>query len=274
MSVRVWLGALISSALINGSTLADDVTTALRSLPTPPAIDGLIAFPLQKAGRATYLAIVTREAERAGLPAAIADAVAEVESGYRAEAFGRVGEVGLMQIRPQTAALLGYLGPVAGLFEPETNIHFGIKYLAQAWRLARGDLCRTLMKYRAGHGEERMTALSVNYCRRAREHLASIGTPAPQKGERAISASLTVAASQLPIPRTTRHIAEAPTRAAATGASTYFREVRVARTQARSGKATRTAADSARFWRAHEARIRELTRRARIAVRITAQSRS
>jgi flagellar hook-length control protein FliK len=33
------------------------------------------------------------------------------------------------------------------------------------------------MKYRAGHGEERMTPLSVEYCRRVRTHLAAIGSP-------------------------------------------------------------------------------------------------
>jgi len=31
------------------------------------------------------------------------------------------------------------------------------------------------MKYRAGHGSETMSALSVEYCRRARLHLASVG---------------------------------------------------------------------------------------------------
>src|SRR5258708_33764607 len=33
------------------------------------------------------------------------------------------------------------------------------------------------MKYRAGHGEEVMTKLSVNYCNRARNHLAGLGSP-------------------------------------------------------------------------------------------------
>jgi hypothetical protein len=31
------------------------------------------------------------------------------------------------------------------------------------------------MKYRAGHGEDRMTPLSLEYCRRAREHLSVQG---------------------------------------------------------------------------------------------------
>jgi hypothetical protein len=42
------------------------------------------------------------------------------------------------------------------------------------------------MKYRAGHGEERMTPLSVEYCRRVRTHLAAIGSPVG-KGDDALS---------------------------------------------------------------------------------------
>src|SRR5215218_10773755 len=88
-----------------------------------------------------------------------------------------MGEVGLMQIRPRTAALLGYDGKAADLFVPETNVRLGVAYLARAWQLAKGDVCRALMKYRAGWGEERMTPLSVEYCRRARGHLAALGSP-------------------------------------------------------------------------------------------------
>jgi hypothetical protein len=82
-----------------------------------------------------------------------------------------------MQIRPETAALLGYKGTVSALFEPETNVYYSVAYLAGAWRRANGDLCRALMKYRAGHGEERMSAFSIEYCRRARSYLASTGSP-------------------------------------------------------------------------------------------------
>jgi len=82
-----------------------------------------------------------------------------------------------MQIRPETAAMLGFSGGVTDLFEPETNIRYGVRYLARAWQLAQGDVCRTLMKYRAGWGNETMTPLSVEYCRRAKGHLAAIGSP-------------------------------------------------------------------------------------------------
>jgi hypothetical protein len=144
----------------------------------PPEIDGLIGLPQTfSKGRSQFLTVMTKKAEEAGLPPAIADAVIRVESSFNPYAVGGVGEVGLMQVRPETAAMLGYKGGVTGLFEPETNIHYGITYLARAWELAKGDVCRALMKYRAGWGEERMSPLSVEYCRRARGHLAAIGSP-------------------------------------------------------------------------------------------------
>jgi len=152
-------------------------------VPLPPPIEpptaemfAPAAAPLPR-GRSLYLERVRAEAERNGLPFAVADAVATVESAYNPNAVGGVGEIGLMQVRPTTAAMLGYRGPAAGLFDPDVNVRYGVLYLAQAWRLTDGDLCETLMKYRAGHGETRMSALSVQYCVRARLHLASIGSP-------------------------------------------------------------------------------------------------
>lgn len=133
--------------------------------------------------RSLYFDIIKREATARGLPADIADAVVRIESGYDPSAVGAVGEVGLMQVRPATAAMLGFQGSNAELAEPEMNIRYGVAYLAKAWRLAEGDLCRALMKYRAGHGEETMTPLSVEYCRRAKVHLAALGWSPTEKAD-------------------------------------------------------------------------------------------
>ena len=147
-------------------------------LPFPPEVGDLIGLRQTYAkGRNAHLALVRREAERYRLPPELADAVAQIESSYNPQASGALGEVGLMQIRPETAALLGYRGTASGLFEPETNVYYSVAYLAGAWRRANGDLCRALMKYRAGHSEERMSAFSIEYCRRARSYLASTGSP-------------------------------------------------------------------------------------------------
>jgi soluble lytic murein transglycosylase-like protein len=99
-----------------------------------------------------------------------------VESDFRADTVGAAGEIGLMQVLPATARLLGFMGSDRELAEPATNIRLGVTYLARAWRLAEGDLCRALMKYRASHGEDQMTPLSLEYCRRVREHLNLLET--------------------------------------------------------------------------------------------------
>lgn len=118
---------------------------------------------------------VMEAARSAGMPPELADAVTIVESNYNVRAIGGVGEVGLMQLLPSTARMLGFSGTLTELAEPDNNIRYGVRYLSQAWRLAGGDICTTVMKYRAGHGESRFSHRSVAYCIRVRTHLASIG---------------------------------------------------------------------------------------------------
>ncbi len=141
-----------------------------QSAPSTPSID-------RNRRIAVYRSIASAEAERRGLPPALADAVMRVESNYNPAARGKDGEYGVMQVMPPTARMLGHTGPVEQLAAPEVNIPLGVRYLADAWRLAKGDICTAVMKYRAGHGETRFSVLSVRYCERVRQHLASIGYP-------------------------------------------------------------------------------------------------
>lgn len=122
-----------------------------------------------------YRALAEQEARRAGLPAEVADAVMAVESGYDPSQIGSSGEIGLMQVMPSTAQMLGFVGSASELAVPETNIRYGVKYLAGAWRLSGGDLCTATMKYRAGHGETRFSQRSVAYCLAVREKLIARG---------------------------------------------------------------------------------------------------
>jgi hypothetical protein len=156
----------------------------LASLALPPdlapittsAILATASLPRALKDRSTYLPAITEVAAANGVPPALVDAVVRIESRYDPTAVGSIGEIGLMQVRPKTAALLGFEGSSAELAEPQTNLRYGAGYLAKAWRLADGNLCRALMKYRAGHGSDRMSTLSIEYCRRARQHLAAVGT--------------------------------------------------------------------------------------------------
>jgi hypothetical protein len=160
-----------------------DVDWRLASLPLPPDLEPIATSAILEIAsssralkdRSTYLPAIAEEAVASGVPPALVDAVVRIESRYDPTAVGSIGEIGLMQVRPKTAALLGFQGTSAELAEPRTNLRYGVGYLAKAWRLAGGDLCRALMKYRAGHGSDHMSALSIEYCRRARQHLAAVG---------------------------------------------------------------------------------------------------
>ena len=89
--------------------------------------------------------MVRTEAVARGMPPELADAVARVESAYRPKAVGDVGEIGLMQVLPSTARMLGFTGTNAELADPATNIRYGVTYLAEAWRRGGEDICTATM---------------------------------------------------------------------------------------------------------------------------------
>ena len=121
----------------------------------------------------TLTTLVDREARANGVPVALARAVVRIESNWKPNVTGRAGEVGLMQIKHQTARGVGYKGSRAKLYEPATNIRWGMRYLAGAYRLAGGDTCGTVMRYQGGHGAKRMSSAARSYCSKARTIMAS-----------------------------------------------------------------------------------------------------
>ena len=140
------------------------------------AVPAHAAMPGVDGDRQFFISQVMQEAATVGVPPELADAVAMVETGYRPDARGSSGEVGIMQILPNTAAALGFRGSLGELFEPSVNIHLAVQYLARAWALSDGNVCRALMKYRAGLGEEVMSALSAQYCARVIAWLMGTGS--------------------------------------------------------------------------------------------------
>lgn len=114
--------------------------------------------------QACFHCLLRRKSSKYGVPFRLARAVVEVESNYRRDAVGGVGEIGLMQIRPQTARWLGFGGEDEELFNPPKNLEYGVKYLGKAWQLGEGSLCRVILKYNAGHNAKRMNPMSKQYC--------------------------------------------------------------------------------------------------------------
>jgi len=119
--------------------------------------------------------LIRKEAARHGLPAELVHAVVRVESNYNPKARGRAGEIGLMQIKPRTARGEGFKGSARALYDPATNLKYGMRYLAGAHKRAGGDLCGTILRYNAGHYAKRMNPVSRRYCAKVKRILADAG---------------------------------------------------------------------------------------------------
>ncbi len=123
------------------------------------------------ARRRTYLPVIRRYARAYGIPVKLADTVVRVESSYNPRAKGKDGEVGLMQVLPATARQIGYRGSWRGLFNPVTNIKYGMLYLSKAYKLARGNVCGTAMRYNGGLARTTSNRMTRRYCQRIMAHM-------------------------------------------------------------------------------------------------------
>ena len=101
--------------------------------------------------RASYDKLVATHAKANNVPEALVHRVIVRESKYQADLVGRGGTIGLMQIKLSTARGLGYTGDAEGLRDPATNLLYGIKYLAGAWRAAENDHARAMRLYASGY---------------------------------------------------------------------------------------------------------------------------
>ena len=102
-------------------------------------------------GPSEYEALVATHAQANGVPPALVHRVILRESRYQPHLVGRCGCIGLMQIKLATARGLGYSGDAAGLRDPNTNLTYGVKYLAGAYRAAHGDHARAMHYYASGY---------------------------------------------------------------------------------------------------------------------------
>jgi soluble lytic murein transglycosylase-like protein len=108
------------------------------------------AMPAAASDRATIDALVAQHAKAHGVPEALVHRVIQRESSYNPRASSR-GNLGLMQIRYDTARGMGYTGPASGLLDANTNLTYAVPYLANAFRVADGSPDRAVSLYAGGY---------------------------------------------------------------------------------------------------------------------------
>jgi len=93
-----------------------------------------------------YQREIAEASARYSVPARLIRAVIVAESGFDHRAVSRTGACGLMQLMPETAALLGVSDP----FDPRQNIHAGTRHLRAMMARFRSDLPLAIAAYNAG----------------------------------------------------------------------------------------------------------------------------
>ncbi|MBH0238741.1 lytic transglycosylase domain-containing protein [Methylobrevis albus] len=94
--------------------------------------------------------LIAAYADEHDVPEALVRRVVKRESNFNPAAYNS-GNWGLMQIRHGTAKAMGYRGPAKGLLDAETNLAYAVKYLAGAYKVARGNADRAVRLYASGY---------------------------------------------------------------------------------------------------------------------------
>lgn len=93
-----------------------------------------------------YSREIAEASTRYAVPERLVWAVIRVESGFDHRAVSRKGARGLMQLMPETAAILG----VRDTFNPRENIHGGVRHLRGLMERFRHNLLHAIAAYNAG----------------------------------------------------------------------------------------------------------------------------
>ncbi|WP_274426631.1 lytic transglycosylase domain-containing protein [Chelativorans sp. YIM 93263] len=95
-------------------------------------------------------ALIAKYARHYEVPERLVRRVVDRESDFNPAARNKI-YWGLMQIRHDTAQIMGYRGPASGLLDAETNLKYAVKYLRGAYITAGGNEDRAVRHYASGY---------------------------------------------------------------------------------------------------------------------------
>ena len=133
------------------------------------------------AGEAELRPLISQHATANGVPEDLVHRIIRRESNYNPRAVGTGGALGLMQIKAATARGMGYTGAPNGLLDADTNLTYAVRYLANAYRVARGNHDRAVGLYAGGYyyaaKRQGMTSVLVQQ-RGSAPQVAAVAAPA------------------------------------------------------------------------------------------------
>ncbi|WP_158811550.1 hypothetical protein [Beijerinckia sp. L45] len=169
---RADMGATITGA---APTLSDDEFTPLdrhRDEITPEPANPMITGtePLQPQAPSWTRPLTERQlgaTERASdLAPDLLDALLRIESIYDPTRVDLFGETPAMEIRAGTASMNNVFADRWHLADTDPNVHYRVRYLAQAWMRSGDSDCDAFSKNRSSDGGPALTALSASDCDR------------------------------------------------------------------------------------------------------------
>jgi soluble lytic murein transglycosylase-like protein len=120
--------------------------------PVPIAVPQFRIKPNETNDTAYVVDIIRELAPSYGVPTWFALRIAIVESGYDPYARGLAGEIGVYQLKCETARAMGFMGECSQLTDARTNVRWGLKHLSLAIGSSGGDLQLAASKHNGGLG--------------------------------------------------------------------------------------------------------------------------
>lgn len=142
---------MVGSFALTSAGCSPTTTATTHTQSATNATSAVSTQPVLKVGsRAKIDALISYYSAYYKVPEKLVKHVVNRESTYNPSARNGI-HIGLMQINPQTARTMGHTGSNADLYDPATNLKYGVKYLAGAYLVAGQNFTKADQLYQSGY---------------------------------------------------------------------------------------------------------------------------